>query len=45
MKTLTPKPERGVGILGAELHLQFGPGIAVTHPYGDARLRTERAVR
>jgi hypothetical protein len=35
------EPSRMFGSVGAELQLQFGPGIAVTHPYEDTRLRTD----
>lgn len=34
-------PSRMFGSVGAELQLRFGPGIAVTHPYEDTRLRTD----
>jgi len=34
-------PSRMYGSVGAELQLQFGPGIAVTHLYEDTRLRTD----
>ena len=34
-------PSRMFGSAGAELQLQFGPGIAVTHLYEDTRLRTD----
>ncbi len=34
-------PSRVFGSVGAELQLQFGPGIAVTHQYEDTRLRTD----
>lgn len=32
-------PSRMLGTAGAVLQIQFGPGIAVTHPYEDTRLR------
>lgn len=32
-------PSRMLGSAGAVLQIQFGPGIAVTHPYEDTRLR------
>jgi hypothetical protein len=34
-------PSRMFGSVGLDLQLQFGPGIAVTHPYEDSRLRTD----
>src|SRR5690349_1190249 len=34
-------PSRTFASVGADLQLQFGPGIAVTHPYEDSRLRTD----
>jgi hypothetical protein len=34
-------PGRLFGSVGADLELQFGPGIAVTHPYEDTRLRAD----
>src|SRR5690348_8797796 len=34
-------PNRVFGNVGAELQLQFGSGIAVTHVYEDTRLRTD----
>lgn len=34
-------PARLFGTVGADLQLQFGPGLAVTHPYEDTRLRAD----
>jgi len=34
-------PARLFASVGAALELQFGPGIAVTHPYEDTRLRAD----